>query len=312
MKIKNEEVSIKIGNITKTFKNLILNSYLNLFADSFLDFKEKNLPYCFVNFTKFNLDIDENSIKMEYDTILEADFSNNIEILTGSNIINKYFYKNPVASYPYLEDFRGQTIKQLGFANWDNTKQDYVLYAYLDVSKYNITIQDNQPVTISRTDKITSDMKFWSNNSKLKAPYHLTGRGMLEVLGMEYETIIPKLYSLGFGILPYSFTNEYLAENIMIRRTTDVGTIVILEKMYNFKNNDLYPSENLYPSESLYPQNPTSNLLIYKFKMYKKIYSDPSSDDFELKDTGMYYTQYRELKNSEYGKLNLDIKYERG
>ena len=312
MKIENEEVSIKIGNKIKTFKNLILNSYLNLFADSFLDFKEKNLPYCFVNFTKFNLDINENSTEMEYDTILEADFSNNVEILTGSNIINKYFYQNPVASYPYLEDFKGQTIKQLGFANWDNTKQDYVMYAFLDVSKYGITIQDNQPVTISRVDKISSDMQFWSNNAKIKAPYHLTGRGLLELLGMEYQTVIPKLYSVGFGVLPYLITKEYLAENIMIRRTTETGTISILEDFYNFKNNDLYPCEDLYPREDLYPQEPTANLLIYKFKMYKKVYTNPETDDFELEDTGMYYTQYRELKKSEYGKINLNIKYERG
>ena len=311
MKIKNEEVSIKIGNKTKTFTNLIINSYLDLFADSFLDFKQKNLPYCLVNFTKNNMAIDENSTEMQYDTILEADFASNIEILTGSNIVNKYFYKDPVASYPYLEDFAGQQIRQLGFANWDNTKQDYVLYAYLDVSRYNIIIQDSQPVTISRVDKISSDMQFWANSRELKAPYHLTGRGMLELLGMDYQTIIPKLYSIGFGVLPYKFVNEYLAEDLTISKG-ETGIINIAEDFYNYKNNDLYPREDLYPSEDLYPQTPTANLLIYKFKMYKIVYPDPSSEEYELEDTGMYYTQYRELKNNEYGKLNLSIKYERG
>lgn len=311
MKIKNEEVSIKIGNKIKTFTNLIMNSYLDLFADSFLDFKQKNLPYCLVNFTKNNMNIDENSTEMQYDTILEADFASNIEILTGSNIVNKYFYKDPVASYPYLEDFQGQQIRQLGFANWDNTKQDYVLYAYLDVSKYNIIIQDSQPVTISRVDKISSDMQFWANSKRLKAPYHLTGRGFLELLGMDYQTIIPKLHSIGFGVLPYRFVNEYLAEDLTISKG-ETGIVNITEDFYNYKNNDLYPREDLYPRDDLYPQTPTANLLMYKFKMYKIVYPDPSSDEYELEDTGLYYIQYRELRDNEYGKLNLKIKYERG
>ena len=311
MKIKNEEVSIKIANKTKTFKNLILNSYLDLFADSFLNFKDKNLPYCLVNFTKNNININENSSEMQYDTILEADFASNIEVLTGNNIINKYFYNNPVAGYDYLEDFQGQQIRQLGFANYNNVEGKYILYAYLDVSKYNIVVQDNQPITISRVDKISSDMSFWSNSIKIKAPYHLTTRGLLEVQGMEYQTIVPKLYSVGFGVLPYKFANEYLAENLTILKK-DVGIINISEDFYNYKNNDLYPREDLYPCADLYPRTPTANLLMYKFKMYKIIYSDPSSEEYELQDTGMYYTQYRELKNNEYGKLNLSIKYERG
>lgn len=311
MKIENEEVSIKIGNKTKTFKNLILNSYLNLFADSFLDFKEKNLPYCFVNFTKNNIDINENSTSMQYDTILEADFASNIEVLTGSNIVNKYFYQNPVSGMNYLEDFEGQTIKELGFANWDNTKQSYVLYAFLDVSKYEITIQGSQPVIISRVDKISSDMQFWANNSKLKAPYHLTGRGLIRTAGMEYESIIPKLYSIGFGVLPYSFVKEYLVEDLTIQNAGN-GIINIPNIFYNYIKEDLYPRQDLYPNEDLYPQAPTANLLIYKFKMYKKVYSNPETDNYELEDTGMYYTQFRELKDSEYGKFSLRIKYERG
>lgn len=311
MKIENEEVSIRIGNKTKTFKNLILNSYLDLFADSFLDFKQKNLPYCLINFTKNNMDIDENSTEMQYDTILEADFASNIEVLTGSNIVNKYFYKDPVAGMDYLEDFEGQTIKELGFANYDYNSNKYILYAFLDVSKYEITIQNSQPVTISRVDKISSDMKFWANNPKLKAPYHLTTRGLIETIGMEYQTTIPKLYSIGFGVLPYSFIEEYLVENLTIQKG-ETGIINISNNFYNYPKEDLYPRADLYPKEDLYLQTPTANLLIYKFKMYKKVYPNPESDDYELEDTEMYYSQFKKFEKSEYGKINLSIKYERG
>lgn len=297
MKIKNEEVSVKIGNKTKVFTNLIMNSYLDLFADSFLNFKSKNLPYCLVNFTKGNSDIDKDSIKMQYDTILEADFASNIETLTENNIINKYFYQSPVADYPYLQDFQGKQIMQLGFANWDDAKQDYVLYAYLDISKYNITIQENQPIIISRVDKISSDMNFWGNDNKLKAPYHLTGRGLLELQGMDYSNIYPKLYSIGFGIFPYKYIDEYLLENLNIEKT-GTGEITITGINNNFAKPDLYPKES------------TANLLIYKFKMFREYYEDPMLPPI-LEDTGLFYVQYKELNR--YGVIDkLKIKYERG
>lgn len=307
MKVENLEIGIKIGDKNKTFTNLIMDGYLNLFADSFLEFKQKSLQYCLVNFTKVNESINENSTTMLYDTILEADFSQNIEILTASNIINKYYYINSVTEYPSLEEFIGQSIKELGFANWDEGKQDYVMYAYLDVSRYNIVIQENQPIIISRIDKISSDMKFWSNDNKLKAPYHLTGRGLIEVQGMDFINIYPKLYSVGFGVLPYKFINEYLVENLDIARA-GVGEVLINDIFENYKKEELYPSESLYPREDLYPKSPTANLLIYKFKMYKETYSNLEEPPVYV-DTGIYYVQYKEI--DKYGKIKLTIKYER-
>ena len=270
MKIKNIEIGIKIGEKEKKFTNLILNNYLDLFANSFLDFKEKNLPYCFVSFTKSNSDITENSTSMEYNTILEADFSQSVEILTEKNIINKYYYTLPVAEYESLESFTGQAIKQIGFGNYDYDLNDYVMYAYLDISKYNIVVQENQPIIINRIDKITTDMNFWSNSNKIKAPYHLTMRGLLETGGFDYIRVLPQLYSIGFGILPYLYIDEYLVEDLDIEKT-GTGEITVNGINGNFAKNDLYPSPDLYPRPDLYPQTPTANLLIYKFKI--KLYS---------------------------------------
>ena len=307
MKVENLEVAIKIGKKEKKFTNMILDNYLDLFANSFLSFKDKSLPYCLVNFTKNNMDINEKSNKMNYDTILQANLSNTTEILTENNIINKYYYKDVVVEYPYLEDFKGQQIKEIGFANYDYNLNDYVLYAYIDVSKYNIIVQENQPIIISRTDKISSDMEFWSNNDNLKAPYHLTKKGLLSYLGMEYERTLPKLYSVGFGVLPYVFINEYLAENLDIEKN-GTGGLIINQVFENYQKNDLFPSEKLFPSENLFPKTPTANLLIYKFKMYAETYPDPEKDPVYV-DTGFYYTQYKQL--DKYGKIQLSIKYER-
>lgn len=307
MKVENLEIGIKIGNKEKKFTNLILDSYLNLFADSFINFKQKNLPYCLVNFSKDNDIVTNFSVTMQYDTILEADFSQNKEILTKNNIINKYYYINPVAEYPYLQEFVGQQIKELGFANWDEEKKDYVVYAYLDVSRYNIVVQANQPIIISRIDKISSDMNFWSNSEKVKAPIHLTGRGLIEVEGMDYFAIYPKFYSVGFGVLPYKFITEYLAEDLNISRG-GVGEVLINEVFQNYAKEDLFPSQKLFPSENLYPKSPTANLLIYKFKLYKETYPNPEEPPV-YEDTGMYYTQYKTV--DKYGKISLSVKYER-
>lgn len=309
MKVKNLEVGIKIGNRERKFTNLILNSYLDLFANSLLDFKEKNLPYCFVNFTKSNSDISENSVEMEYDTILEADFSQNVEILTDKNIINKYYYTLPLAGFEAIESFQGQAIKQIGFGNYDYDLEDYVLYAYLDISKYNIVIQENQPIIINRIDKIVSDMNFWSNSTLIKSPYHLTGRGLLETGGYDYVRVLPKLYSVGFGVLPYLYIDEYLAEDLNIEKT-GTGEITITGINSNFAKNDLFPRPDLYPSPNLFPRESTANLLIYKFKMYREVYEDPMLPP-NLEDTGLFYVQYTELDR--FGIIkNLKIKYERG
>ena len=75
MKVKNLEVGIKIGNKQHKFTNLILNKYLDLFADSFLEFKDKNLDFCCINLTKEKTLITPESTEMQFDTILEFNSS---------------------------------------------------------------------------------------------------------------------------------------------------------------------------------------------------------------------------------------------
>lgn len=294
MKIENKEISIKIGNKTQIFKNLILDSYLNLFADSFLSFKSKSLPYCLVNFTKNNGVINEQSTSMEYDTVLCSNAYDNAEVLAENSVINKYYYINPLAGQKSLSDFSGKQIKELGFADYS-----YNLYAFIDVSKYNLFIQDNQPVIISRIDKITSDMNFWSSSRKIKGPLHLTNSGLKKITTSssgtsDISTEIARLYSVGFGFLPYKISKEYLVEDLTLQRG-ECGEVEILGEFGNYKQKELYPSKDLYPSENLYPKKSTYNFLMYKFVL----------------GSGAYYIQYKEL--DKYGQFNkLKIKYKRG
>ena len=307
MKIQNKEVGIKIGNKEKKFTNLILNSYLNLFADSFIEFKNKDLSYCFLNFTNYNNKINEDSTEMNYDTILESDFSNNIEILTSNTIINKYYYKKTLAGEQDVSEFAGKQLIDIGFANYDNTLQKYVMYAYLNVSEYNIIVQENQPIVISRTDKIESDMNLWTNSPEVKGPIHLTMRGLLNLQGYDYNRLIPKLYSIGFGILPYTVNKEYLVEDITLNKL-NTGEIEIQEELENPYRKALYFSEDLKLSDNLLFKQASYPFLIYKFKIYEEKYIEPPNAT--LVDTGIYYTQYKNVEK--YGKLKLKIKYERG
>lgn len=307
MKIENKEIGIKIGDKELKFTNMILNSYLDLFADSFIGFKNKDLPYCLLNFIQMNDEITEDSTEMNYDLILEADFNKNIEVLSSTSIVNKYYYRNPQVGQEW-SDFVGYKIKEIGFANYDYTLNKYVIYAYLNVSNYEIYVQDDQPIIISRIDKITSDMNLWANSSEIKAPYHLSMRGMLNYEGMEYFRTIPKLYSIGFGVLPYTLNKEYLVDDLTIQRENKgiVKIQDVLEAQY--RPNTKYFNTDIYFDNNWYFEEPTYNYMIYKFKMYKETYPNPEEDPVWL-DTGLFYTQYKKIEKS--GNLNLSIKYER-
>lgn len=179
MKVKNLEVSIKVGNKQHKFTNLILNKYLDLFADSFLEFKDKNLDFCCVNLTNEKTLVTAESTEMPFDTILEFNSAERSELLTENTVINKYNYESPLAGYNSLSSYIGQYIKQIGFGIYDYEAKKFELYAYLDVSKYNIVVQEGQPIVISRMDKVSTDMNFWSNANAVKCPYHLTTKRII-------------------------------------------------------------------------------------------------------------------------------------
>ena len=109
MKIKNEDVTIRIGNKEKSFKNLILNNYIELFRDSFLEFKNKNLEYCFIKFNATQ-EITEESTTMDYDIILGSDFNKIQQTYAGNTITNKYTYNQEFVNGKDITD----TIKKAG------------------------------------------------------------------------------------------------------------------------------------------------------------------------------------------------------
>ena len=333
MKIKNESITIKIGNKEKSFHNLILNSYIDLFADSFLNFKNKLLTYCYIKFDTTQV-IDENSTTMEYDTILETNFYKTKETFSENNIINDYIYDVPVMDQKEIADFTGHKITGIGFGDYDGNK--YILYAFLDVSKYQIIVQEGQEVVISRKDKITSDLQFYSPFSDVRYPTHLTTRGIIEKIGMEYNEIFSQLYSVGFGTLYSKIDTEEIPVAELDFKKEDIGVVTLIgaQDYAVYPSIDLFPSSELYPGRSseglkkleipdrgegeypssllfpsteLYPKQSSPKYVIYKFKLYRRRYEG----ELEIvEDTGLYYYQAQKVDGT--GAIKLTIKYERG
>lgn len=332
IKIKNEGITIKIGNKEKTFKNLILNSYIDLFAESFVSFKDKSLSYCFIKF-ETTQSINEESTTMDYDVILASYTQDMQEIFNENSVVNKYIFEGDTIEGSF-KNFAGKKITGIGFGDFDYNTTKIKLYAFLDVSKYQLLFQENQQVVISRIDKITTDLKFFSPSSDIKFPLHLTTKGLLEFIGYEYNTIYSELYSIGTGTLYNQINTEVLVSNLDFKKT-GVGVVTIksaenyaiypsktlypsttiypgrttirLEKLkITDKGEGLYPSPSLYPSSSNYPKIATDKWVIYKFKLYRKRYEGEKEI---IEDTGLYYYQSQKTDLTNF--IKLEIKYER-
>lgn len=245
MKIKNESVTIKIGREQKTFQNLILNDYIDLYADSFLSFKDKFLAYCFIKLDTLQ-EITPESTQMEYDLVLENYLRDFEEIYTENTIINKYNYKNVVENK--VGNLNGHKITGIGFGLWDIETDNYKLYAFLDVSSYNVVIQNNQSVSVSRIDKVTSDLKFYCDDNSIKYPLHLTTKGKIEFKANDYDTVFPKLYSIGLGTLYNQMEKEILIKDLDFKKES-LGVL----RITGAKDYASYPSYNTFPNPNLYP-----------------------------------------------------------
>lgn len=334
MRIKNECVSIRIGNKEREFHNMILNNYIDLYAESFISFKDKILPYCAIKFGG-SQDIDENSTTMEYDVMLEAELPSISEIFTKDTIINKYMYYKEMNESSSIQEFEGKYISGIGFGNFDDETKAFVLYAFLDVSKYNITFQESQSIAISRTDKITTDLQFYSPCSEVKFPVHLTMKGLLEIKGLDYDKVYSELWSIGTGSLYNVIEDEIPINNLDFRKTgTGIVTIKSAEDFAIYPNLTLYPNataypgrqktglkelkiedkgEGKYPSPLVYPnlselpKQATKKWIIYKFKLWRERWEETNKI---IEDTGLFY--YQSQKTDLTGNLKLEIKYERG
>ena len=189
MKIKNELVSIKIGKKQYDFNNLVLDEYLKRFARSQLNEEDVNLTtmdkrarYCLIKFDEPLEDISAKSEIQNSDfdiclmgsTIANQDISE--QNITTEYLYASYFiwdYNKKTAEDVKISDYYGKKITAIGFNSWW-AKGSVLVLAVLDVSNYNIYLQENQELSVTRKDVITTDALFYSNDkSKVPGPVHL-------------------------------------------------------------------------------------------------------------------------------------------
>ena len=346
MKIKNELVSIKIGNKYYDFNNLILDEYLKRFVKAQLDKDKldstsynKKLNYCFLKFdTPFeNLKGDTDLNNQDFDicfisksisnqTINERQISIQYDYQISSNAtIFDYSQNNTSAK---LSDYYGRKITAIGFNNTyaddSNLEIKIPVCAVLDTSNYNIYLQENQELSITRKDIITTDALFYSNDkNKVQGPAHLAPCGVPQIIHQPniYESsfIWKKFDDPGYGILysiGLSSYTDYIDKEFVIGQDIQVeqnGTELKINGLENYLTTDspLFPSNDIYPSSDIYPIKSNYKYIIFKYKVWQIVHSGTYYDTVATPtDTGYFY--YQAIPIDKFGKSNLKIKYERG
>lgn len=346
MKIKNELVSIKIGNKHYDFNNLILDEYLSKFVKAQLDKEKlnsisynKRLYYCLLKFdTPFeNL---KGNVKLnndDFDICLVGGATCN-QIISENKIMVEYTYdtgfvvwdyEKDTATNNYISNYYGKKITAIGFNSYWVNDSDFSwkvpVCAVLDTSNYNIYLQQNQELSITRRDIITTDALFYTNDkNKIPGPVHLAPCGVPQII---YQ---PNIYNNegnswhffndpGYGILysvGLSSYADYIDKEFIIGQDVQAvqnGTELIINGIENYLSTDspLFCSENIYSNTSLYPVKTNYKYIIFKYKVWQLVHSGTYDNVVETPtDTGYYY--YQAIPISKFGKSNLKIKYERG
>lgn len=347
MKIKNDLISIKIGKKQYDFHNLILDEYLKIFASAQLNENEvnlwennKELNYLLI---KFDVPLEnvngETVLKNEnFDIVLLFSCFSKTQDITEKKIISQYLYRATEDSiirdysegdsgqHHPIQEYFGRKITALGFNTYWTTSSfiNNPVKAYLDTSNYNIYIQENQEFTVTRRDIITTDSLFYSNNvNKVSGPLHLTpmpNKAVIEPNWLYNESgagiggtdeSYGIIYSIGLSSYIDRIDKEFIiGQDVEI---TQNGTELSIEGIENYLSNEklLYPNFNLYPSSSLYPIKTNYKYIIIKYKVWQNILSGTYENPvYTMTDTGYFY--YQAVPINKFGKLNLEIKYERG
>lgn len=329
-KVKNIAINIQIGTREYCFKNLILDVLLNNYAECLTYEKKyntsiKKLSHCLISFGKFDNITPDVQLKNDIFDICILNTTLNTTALENK-IINKYVcttednyiydYSKKTANNIKLNDYIGKKINFLGFSyGWVSS---YPVLAILDVSNYDMYIQEGQEIRITRIDEISTDAIFTSLHESVKAPIHLYPNGVEGLLPAQilvssdgiYSTTIynkayAKLTNFGLSNSPSKIETEYDIE----------GNYEVNSNVFSIKNiwspKGLYLSRDLYPSDELYPDNIPYQYLILRFKLFQKV-AEGTYENFEEVDTytGAEYLQAIPLDKR--GTVDFNIKYERG
>lgn len=311
MKIRNDLIEIKIGNKKYDFNNLILNNYLSRCAKSQLIEKPLNsipymlqLSYVLIKFDEpFDIQIDTELHNADFDICFVFGSKYN-QSISEQQIIVEYNYEtteNP-AIWDYnkktavgvnLSDYYGRKITAIGFNSYwpddSNLTNKFPVGAVLDTSNYNIYLQENQDLSITRRDIITTDALFYSNNKeKVSGPAHLAPIGLPQIIREpifynddktgwnDYNGLdrcSGKLYSIGLSSYTDYIDKEFvIGEDIEVEANENELNINGIEN-YLATDSPLFCNEGVFPNSNLYPIKSNYKYVVFKYKVMQIVHS---------------------------------------
>lgn len=327
MKIKNDYVNIKIGEKTYELRNMILNDYIQEFIKRSLNTSEVSK---LIRFKSILLKLDTPFENITYNSQIDSTFFDiKIEILpdeyeqelNGTNLTITYSkivgqYDEVKLAYDdqskELNYFNGRKICNIGFGYIPTEYEELYSFeettgAIIDTSNYNIYIQANETLSITRKDIISTDAVFATNNkSKIPAPAHLAPGLLDKILDVNNANSFKCsgiLYSVSNSIDGKTIEKEYIVGTDVTTRI--VNNSIVISTIENRNEKNLYylgDNGNVYLGYS-YLVKPFSRYIILKYKVMQLI-------DNTVTDTGYYYTLRFRTKFS--GNLKVKINYERG
>lgn len=328
MKIKNEKIVIRCGNKKVELTNLILDCYLNKFANAQISMAkatqteyQKNLKYCLLKFDE-SLSFDKTSLipNEEFNISLMGDETIKQEGNDKKVIIQyDYLFNSNSFLYDYtkkqgdclISNYYGKKITTIGFnVYWTHTM---TVCAILDVSNYNLYLQEGQEFSITRKDVISTDIEFYSPTDKITYPVHMAPANIKNLYlptlkSYEYwDTVAyPILYSIGYGNDKIKIMEEHVIEN-------DEAFLKAENNKLYINNIKIYESvSNIFLPRFLPFCATRSNYkyIILKYKIYQRLYNN-SGDDITSTDVDSGYYYQCVMPITEYGQKSIVISYER-
>lgn len=323
MKIKNNFIEFKNNDKQIKLHNLILNNYLNLFANQQAhkasEGYSKALSFCFIKFDTA-IAFDENSIikGSDFNITLASYIKPTVVFSTnGVNINYHYDYITQIlhnGEHSYWKDYNGRQIMTIGFATVTNDDfSNAIIKSIVDVSNYSIFVSDY--MSISRNDTITTDAIFKSND--VNTPVHLSEIGGYpffekQVFNDGDDTYIynantqGQIYSIGLSNDLDKIEDEIILSAADIEYE-DYGIVKIKNPLFNGYGGGTYCGDNL-ASTFIFSEKQKFKYFVLKYKVVQEYFTAINTS--YLRDTGQFYTLGFPVSFS--GNAKLKIKYERG
>lgn len=337
MELINESVTIKMGSKVMDFKNLILDNYLDNFArtqlltDSYTGIGNTLSVLSVALKFDTELDIHEDSefYGDEFEMFTMSAMDNQInQVISGKQMTIQYKYPledqqilvRDTDSFHYdtiASAFNGRKLTAIAFfPTWMCIVAAggfrIPARAILDVSRYNIYIAENTPLSITRKDIVNSDADFYSPFNSIKGPIHLVPdkNGLNTKISFGNNRQFGILTSIGITDNPRKFENE-----LVIGEDVDVfqeGNQIFFSPIHNaFYGRKIFPNSRLYLGSRFggkYPLDGESKKYIF---LKYKVLEAPSSDG-EYVDSGKYYYTLNQVDFIKKDWIDYKIRYDRG